>query len=77
MKRLILLSALLIFAYSYCQKSSHIISGIDLNENWYKPKLKNVYANLTQVEKYNIQFIKKVENRNLKDSSSSSWNGFD
>ena len=34
MRKLLLLSAFLTFAYSYCQKSSHIISGIDLNENW-------------------------------------------
>ena len=61
----------------YIFKEGGEMNNYFMNVDWYKPKLKNVYANLTQVEKYNIKFIKKVENRNLKGSSSSSWDGYD
>ena len=35
MKKLLLLSALLIFGFSFGQTSSHIVFGIDLNKDWY------------------------------------------
>ena len=58
----------------YIFKEGGEMNNYFMNENWYKPKLKNVDANLTQLEKYNIQLIRKVENRNSNSSSSSSGN---
>ena len=47
----------------YIFKEGGEMNNYFMKEDWYKPKLKNVDANLTKVEKYNIELIRKVENR--------------
>jgi len=54
-----------IFArYGYIFKEGGEMNNYFKNEKWYKPKLNNVDSKLTQLEKYNIQLIRKYETEN-------------